>query len=593
MNKKTNHWVGIFAVLFIPIFWGCTQKDEDGSRSVLHVVMRDDAKSLDPANAYDSISLDIVPEIYDTLYQYDYFSETYRVVPLLAADYPKYSSDRLTLTIPLKRGVYFQDDPCFKESQGKGRELKAQDFVYAFKRHAVSAIQSQGWWIFDGKLVGINAFHDKIDKLLREEVKKALNEPVEGIKALDDYTIQIKLIKPYPQFLYILAMNFTSPVPHEAVEAYGDEKGNIHDHPVGTGPFLLKHWKRGHRLVLVRNLSHHAEFYSHEKFSTDSGKPLPFLDEIIFNLIKEPQPAWLSFMRGDLDIMGIPKDNFNQAMSQGLNLSPELKNKGIQLSIATGARFYYVSFNVRDKLLGSSKYLRQALSSAIDRNKWIEIFTNGRGKVMVNALPPGIADRPKTNQIKYDYNLERAKELLKKAGYPGGQGLPMIHFDMRGADSVNRQMGEFFTQQFAAIGVKLNVIYNTFPAYLEKIKRGNLQFSYGGWGLDYPDAENVYQLLYGPNQAPGPNEANFNHPEMNKLYEQMAVLESGPKRAALIQRMDDILQEECPWAMGYYHSEYDLIQPWVLHYRANGIIMNKYKYLRIDQETKKRYRQGK
>ena len=102
--------------------------------------------------------------------------------------------------------------------------------------------------------------------------------------------------------------------------------------------------------------------------------------------------------------------------------------------------------------------------------------------------------------------------------------------------------------------IKVNEILNTFPAFLEKMKQGNLQVSYGGWGLDYPDGENVYQLVYGPNKAPGPNESNYDNPEMNKLYEQIAIMESGPKRAALIQKMDDILQEDSPLGNGLQPS---------------------------------------
>jgi oligopeptide transport system substrate-binding protein len=248
---------------------------------------------------------------------------------------------------------------------------------------------------------------------------------------------------------------------------------------------------------------------------------------------------------------------------------------------------------MKDKLIGSNKYLRQAMSAALNRDKWIQIFTNGTGIKAVNALPPGVPDRPVGSKIKYDFDLKVAKELLEKAGYPNGNGLPTINFDMREADSLSRQLGEFFTLQFAQIGIKLNVIYNTFPAYLDKTRSGNFQVAYGGWGMDYPDAENVYQLLYGPNKAPGPAEASFDNPEMNKLYEQMAVMESGPKRAAIVKQMDDILQEDCPWALGLYWTEYRLTQPWVMNYRYSEVLQNLFKYYRIDREMKKRYLEQK
>jgi ABC-type transport system substrate-binding protein len=495
---------------------GCTKTGDDGNLMVYHDAEKDDAKTLDPANSYDTISLRVLPLIYEQLYQYQYLNKTYKLEPLLAADVPRYSKDRLTVTIPIKHGVKYQDDSCFKDTQGKGREVKARDFVYAFKRLALPSIQSQGFWIFDGKVKGINDFHDKLVGASKDDLDVAFNAPIEGMTALDDFTLQLKLIKPYPQLLDVLAMGFTSPLPEECVKVYADEQGNFSDHPIGTGPFILKDWKRGHRITLDRSPTFHPEFYptagaeSYRKrgLLADAGKPLPFLDRIVFDIVKESQPRWLGFMRGTFDVLELEKDNFKEAMKDRANLAPELASKGVRVTIEPGTRIWYVSMNVKDKLLGENKYLRQAISASIDRTKWIDLFTNGTGLKMVNALPPGLPDRPDDSKIKYDYNPKLAKELLKKAGYPEGKGLPVINFDMRGADSIQRQLGDFFERQLGAVGIKINVIYNTFPAYLEKAKIGNLQLSYGGWSLDYPDPENIYQLLYGPNKAPGPNDAN-------------------------------------------------------------------------------------
>ncbi len=606
-NLKASVFFSVLVlVLVLTSGLGCTKRQDDSKFAVFRGFEKDDVKTWDPANAYDSVSLNLVPSIYETLYQYTYLSETYKSEPLLAAAMPKYSADRLTVTIPIKHGVRFQNDPCFKASQGKGRELKAQDFIYGMKRLALPTLQSQGWWIFDGKLVGINAFRDKLIKVssnkesskgLSEEFNKVFDEEVEGLKALDDYTIQLKLTKPYPDLVYILTMNFTSPVPREAVAMYADDQGNLLSHPVGTGPFRLVKWKRNHEITLERNPDFRTELYpavaspayQENTLLADAGKPLPFVDKVVIEVIKEDQPRWLNFMKGNTDVIVLPKDNFKQAITDQVNLSPELVKKGVHLNIETGAVIRYISFNMKDKLIGSNKYLRQALSSSIDRDKWISIFTNGTGRKMVNAIPPGIADRPQVNKIKYDFNLTLAKEYLKKAGYPDGQGLPPIQFDLRGASTTDRQLGDFIVQQWSQIGVKTDVIPNTFPAYLEKQKQGNLQVSFGGWSMDYPDAENIYQLLYGSNQSPGPGDANFDHAEFNKLYEQMAVLDPGPKKARLIQKMEEILQEECPWALGYYEASYDLSQPWFMNYRSSDLILNKYKYYRVSKEIKKRY----
>lgn len=597
--KLKNRISIIVSLLLVPaIFTGCTHKSKDEKANTIVIGLQADLKTLDPANAYDSVSLDVMPSIYESLYQYSYLTETVQVEPLLAADMPQYSKDRLTLTIPIKHGIKYADDPCFKATNGKGRDVVAQDFIYGFKRLALPELQSQGWWIFDGKIAGINAFRDKLTAAKgKEELEKAFNEPIEGLKAIDDYTLQIKLLKPYPQLKYILTMGFTVALPKEAIDAYGDEKGNLLDKPVGSGPYVLREWARHQHVILDRNPNYHPDFYptkaspeyAKRGMLNDAGKQLPFADRIIFAISEEQQPMWLNFLKGNQDAVLIPKDNFKQAIANRNELTPEFSSKGIGLTIESGSTFYYVSFNMKDKLIGGNKYLRQAMAASVNREEWIDIFTNGTGLKMVSALPPGLPDRNNNKKMKFDFDLTQAKELLSKAGYPDGKGLPTIKFDLRGAGTLDRQMGDFFKKQFQAINVPIDVILNTFPAYLEKMKQGNLQVSLGGWNLDYPDAENVYQLLYGPNSAPGPNEANFNVPEMNKLYEQTAIMESSAKRAALFQRMDDILQDSAPWAMGYYATFYYLSQPWLKNFRGPDIIQNRHKYLRLDQEIKKKY----
>ncbi len=560
------------------------------SRQIYRGMIKDEVKSFDPAIAFDPISLSLMPGIFEALYQYKYTSDEYVMEPLLASDLPTISNNRLKVMIPIKAGVKFHDDAAFAATKGKGRELKAQDFVYAFKRLADPKTESSGWWIFDKKIKGLNEFREKLSKASnKEEHAKIFASEIAGLKALDDRRLQIQLTQPYPQLLYILAMSFTAPMAHEVVAKYGDSKGQVHDHPVGTGPFYLKKWDHGFKITLARNPTYHPEFYP-IKSGPDSGKPLPFLDEIQVQIMREQQPAWLGFLRGEIDYYQLPKDSFEKALKNRTELSPGLKQKGIKLRIETGVVSHYLLFNTKVAVL-NNKYLRQAISSAIDRERWIDIFTSGRAKKATTALPPGIPDRVKNAKLKYDFDLVRAKELLKKAGYPEGKGLPQITLDMRGADTITRQLGDFFTKQLAAIGVNLNVTYNTLPMYLEKAREGGLQMAYGAWSMDYPDPQNMYQLLYGRYTPPGPNLAQYDHPEMNKLYEKMAVMEAGPERAAVIAKMDQLLQEETPWVLGYHHVDYQVLQPWLFNYHGTDIIMNKYKYLRVDNEIKAQYKE--
>jgi len=584
------------------VFSGCSSNVSDSGKMIYNGYHSDDAKSLDPAVAYDTISWDIVPSIYETLYEYSYLSDPFEATPLLAADMPTYSNDRLTLTIPLRRDVCFQKDVAFSNSKDTkcpgSRSMTADDFIYSFKRLARPEVSSPGLWIFEGKIAGVTEFKDKLTKAKKEDRPELFKLPIDGFKALDDYTLQITLTEPYPQLLYILTLSFTAPVPHEAIEKYGDEKGSINETPVGTGPFKLKKWLRGNRIDLVRNENYRPVFYPSngaDRFKKmglleDSGKKLPFLDEVRIQIIKEEQPAWLIFTKGKIDAMGLPRDNFNQAITDKINLSKEFFDKGVDLTIDAGTTFYFLLFNMKDPIVGKNKYLRQAISRAIDREEFIKLFTNNTGLKMTHALPPGVSGRPDSSNIKYDFNIEEAKKLLAKAGYPNGKGLPKLTFDTRNASSMSRQLGEYMKKQVLKIGIKdFDVIMNPFPGYLQKAREGNLQIAHGGWVIDYPDAENVYQLVYGPNSAPGPNTANYNNPELNAVYDKMRIMEASPARIKLIEKMETIIQEDMPWAYLNYRTSYRLTQRWLRNFRGSQMIPSEYKYYKIDKKLKEKF----
>jgi ABC-type transport system substrate-binding protein len=427
-----------------------------------------------------------------------------------------------------------------------------------------------------------------------DDFKRIFDEGVSGFVAKDDYTLEIKLTQAYPILNYILAMCFTSPVAVEAAETYADKDGNLRDHPVGTGPFILKSWETNQKLVLVKNPNYKGVYPSVSSsaslkaagFLADAGKALPMVDGLRFDVIKEEQPRLLKFEKAEIDSFELTKDSFRSSMVDANQVREDLAKKGVTAEREDSLVMFYVGFNMKDKLL-QNKYLRQAMSAAIDRTKWIETFEKFTGVKQDQVTPPGLIDRVNSGKIKYDFDLTKAKELLAKAGYPEGKGLPAINFDFRGADTRYRQMGELFVQQLGAIGVQVNVILNTFPAYLEKGKQGNLQIFLGGWNFDYPDVENGYQLLYGPNKAPGPNDTNWENPEYDALYKKMALMPAGaPGRQAIIQKMEDLVQEETPWAYGYFKKTYRLKQPWVKNFRVAETIQNRYKYMRLDSPAK-------
>ena len=575
-------------------FAGCTQ-DEAGAPDVLRIALQDEVKTLDPAKAYDAMSLDVLPSIMEPLLQYKYLEDSLVLEPLLAESLPEYSKDGLTVTVKIRKGVYFHDDPCFRENGGKGRELKASDFVFAFKRLALPGIRSQGSWIFEDKVLGFNEFQKKLHEAGSNELKAVFEEPVPGFMAKDDRTLEIRLTHPYPRLNSVLAMTFTVPVAREAVQAYSDREGNLKDHPVGTGPFFLKSWESGQRVVLARNPAYFETFPTMASdglktrgFLADAGKRLPLVDGLSFEIMKEESSRLSKFEKGEVDTVELSKETFRAFMADPEHPRADVARKGIQVDKEDSLVFYSVIFNVKDKFL-SNKKLRQAISSALNRVQWMEMFEYQRSSIQDQMSPPGLVDRLEGAKLKFDFNLERAKALLVEAGYPAGKGLPLLNFDFRGADARYRQMGEMFVQQLGAIGIRINPVLNAFPEYLEKAKQGDFQIALGGWTYDYPDVENGYQLLYGPNRSPGPNISRWENMAFDSLYRKISALPGGaPGRSALVKEAENQIQEEVPWAYGYFLKVFRLAQKRVKNFRVAEVIQNKYKYMRIENERAKK-----
>jgi oligopeptide transport system substrate-binding protein len=578
----------LVSVLAIVALSACTTRHADVGK-VLNLVLGDDVKTLDPASAYDSVSLTVMPLALESLYQYKYTKLPLELEPLIAEAMPVISKDLKTFTITLKKGVMFQDDAAFPG--GKGRELKAQDFIYAWKRMLLPNIQSPGTWMFDGKVVGWDDYRKRLTEN-RADAEKILDEPVAGLLATDNYTIQIKLLQPYPQLIHVLAMGFGAPVAKEVIAKYGQE--GLNERMVGTGPFKLVQFTKGSKIILERNTGFRGEAYPSDgdedaKASgllQAAGLKLPFIDKITFNVIKEDQPAWLQFRKGNLDAAGVPKDSFTSAIDAG-DLRPELKTQGVKLRKAEEAVSWYLNFNMKDKLVGTNADLRKAISMAINRDEFIEKFLNGRGVKATSIVPRVIAGFTGRTEVVNDFNPAMAKEYLAKAGYPGGKGLPVIKYDLRGPSTTARQQAEYFKKLLADIGVNIDIVVNTFPAYLEKEKNGNLQFFMGGWNADYPDAENFLFLLSSKNVAPGPNASNYINPAFDKLYEQMAKMTPSKERSAIIRKAEEIVFNDGVWSMLYYPVRFNLYHGWLKNFRPNAQILNDVKYLDIDEAKKK------
>ncbi len=580
-----------------------------------YAALGEDPRTLDPAQVSDTTSAEILCQIYDSLFQNAYLDRPYTVIPALAAAFPekrifyeevqekgkRVKKARMEYQFKLRPDIFFQDDPCFPG--GRGRRVTADDVIYAIKRLADPAVQSTGYWLVSGKIKGLDAFFNRAVAAGKADYVWE----IEGLKALDDQTLKVTLTEPFPAFIYVMSMPYTAPVAREAVDYYNAPgREGFSRHPVGTGAYRLKQWKRQHRIIMDRSPSFRKETYplsgapgDREKgLLADAGKHLPFLDEVWYTIISAGQPVWLLFLQGYLDASGIPQEQFDKVVTKNLELSDRFVKKGISLEIASELSVFYLAFNMRDPLLGKNKYLRQAMSLAYDTDLYNQIFLNGRAINAQGPLPPGIFGYDPTLRNPYKaYDPAKARELLAKAGYPEGidpkTGKPLeLTYDI-GSDSTRaREVATFDMRCFEQLGLKMKLQVNTWSQHLERSHKGTFQMFSLGWNADYPDPENFLQLLYGPNAPPNPNGSSFANPEYDRLYEQMKIMENTPEREAVIRKMVAIVVEECPWIFNIHSPSYVLRQAWVKNGKSHSISGNYRKYIRIDPEMRRAYREA-
>lgn len=575
---------------------------EEPNEMVLHHVLSAKIKGLDPGNMRDVYSIIVASQMFEPLYQYHFLKRPYELVPLLAEDMPQISNDLLTYTIKIKKHVYFQNDPCFGSHpagsvpDGKGRELKAEDFAFSLKRVANIKYLSQNWSIFDNKIVGLDEFRE-YTKTCKSEADVDYSRQVQGLTTPDDYTLIIKLKKPWPQLCMALADTATAPVAKEAVDYYGRD---IISHPVGTGPFRLNVWRRGSYIELVRNPAFRDELYpsrgepgdAEAGYLDDAGKPIPFADRVVWTAIEERQPAWLLFLQGKVDATVIPKDNFDEVMGGAGELTPAMKQRNIHLKTFKDPSTYWVGFNMAEPVFGKNKPLRSAISNAIDRSKFIELFFNNRHLIAHGLIPPVMPSyNPEIKEKGYaQYDPEKAQELLKEAEKIHGGKLPTLKITLPGTNTWYRQYGQFLKRNLNAVGLEVEMEYMDRPTYLEKVNTKSVQIFTSGSSARIPDAQDFLAMFYSRYHAPGPNKFNYSNPEFDKLYEKTQAILDGPEKRRLYRKMELIVLEDCPAAFLNHRVAYVLHHDWYKNYKPHAFAYGLSKYRRIDLAKRAAYK---
>lgn len=553
----------------------CTQKHSP-SDSTVNSLLDANIPHLDPIHSTNKYSSTINASIFEGLYHYNYFKRPLVVEPQLAEKLPDISDDGMTYTIAIKKGVFFQDDPAFKN--GRGRELTAKDFIYSWKRLADPHNKALGWWVFDGLIAGLNEWRSAL-----HQGKVSYRSTIAGLTALNSHTLQIKLTRPSFQFLHYLAMPVTMVVAQEVVDQYGKE---ISNHPIGTGPFRLEKWVRNSEVELSKNKNYRDNFFTNPSDNKIKHK-LPLAERVVVKILVERQSEWLSFLKGKIDHGIIPKDNYNQVYKDG-KLTKEYRDKGIQILKQPRPDVTFVSFNMEHPILGQNKKLRQAFSAAIDRKEMLKLFYNKRGLIAQSVIPPGLDayDPDYKNPIQHDPQL--VKKYLTEAGYPDGKGLPVFDYELSNNSTWSRQFGEFFKSQLARVGIKVRLVINTWPQFDKKIKTKKATLFEMAWLADYPDSENFLQLFYGKNISPGPNNSNFNNPEYNKLYESALLMPLGSERTKIFRKLVNIINEEVP-SMFFIHRVFMLpYHSWIENYNEYPVIFDFYQYLKVNPDKKDR-----
>jgi oligopeptide transport system substrate-binding protein len=551
----------------------CMKKGANNSgKKILHVYTQD-VQGFDPVYAANVSTAKEVAKVYEGLLEYHYLKRPYVLQANLAEAMPEVSKDGLTFTFKIKKGIMFHSSDAFPG--GKGRELVAQDFVYSLMRIADKKLGSSGWWLFDKRIAGLNEW--------RESGHSNYDLPVIGLKALDSHTLQFKLTKVYPQFMYALAMCYSYAVPREAVEKYGEDFGMK---AVGTGPFILKEYVIKSKFRYEKNPAFRKKFFPTEGAPQYSdfvkkygGKQIPIVDEIDVRVILENQTQWLNFSAGKIDYLDIPKDNFDASII-GNKLSDDLIKKGVHLEVAPSLSTYYVAFNQSHKVL-QNVHLRRAISLSIDIDKFNKLFYNGTGLTAQSIIPPGLTGYKKDYKNPWKgKNIAKAKEELAKAGYPNGKGLPKITLDALNKTH-HRQQSEYIRKELEEAGIIVEVINSPFPEYKRRIKNRDVMLLSYGWIGDYPDAENFFQLLYGPNKPPGTNYAGYNDAEFNKLYEKSTVMMPSIERQEIYEKMNLMAADDLPWVYLIHLQEYFLYHDHLKNFLKSDFIYGFEQYLDV------------
>ena len=567
---------------------------------LLRYAFRVSETGFDPAQVNDLYSSNVISNIFDAPLSYDYLARPAKVVPNTAEALPDISSDFTTLTVRIKRGIHFQEHPAFN---GQRRELVAQDYVYSIKRIYDPRLKSPRVYLLENaKILGMSEIRAAASK----GAKFDYDREVEGIRALDRYTFQLRFGEPNPRFyLYLADNSFLGAVAREVAEMY-DEK-QLMGHPVGTGPFRLVDWRRSSRIVLERNPGYRDETYDETPPDGDAaavaiaqrlrGRRLPMVDRVEVYIVEENQPRWLAFLNEEHDLVDEVPYDLADIVVPGGQLAPNLKRRGIQMDRAPRASVDMALFNMEHPVLGGYTpervALRRAISLAYSVDDEIRLVRKGQSVPSESPVAPTVTgfDASFRSEMS-EFSRARAKALLDAFGYVDGNrdgwreqpdGSPLLLEMATQPDQLSRQLDELWKKSMAAIGLRIDFRPAKWPENLKNSRAGKLMMWRVGWSAAQPDGDTFLALGYGPNKGQA-NHARFDLAAYNRIYAAQRQLPDGPERERLFHDAKRLFVAWAPYKFVGHRIETSVMHPWLIGFRRHPFMRDFWKYVDIEHD---------
>lgn len=531
----------------------------------------DNIRSLDPVGINDVISHHVAHQIYDLLIDLD---SNLQIKPMLATAY-EVSPDGLLYTFHIRKGVMFHDNACFPN--GKGREMKVEDIKYSFTRVLDPRTGTLGFDFYKNYVEGAQEYYSDVQKAVTDNKEPKLKE-VTGLIIKDDSTFQIKLKKPFSPFIYYMCLGFVYVVPKEAVDKYGKD---FFQNPVGTGPFIFESWTPD----LEINMKKNPNYWLKDEF----GNNIPYLDKVKFRFIKDLSQQLLEFKNGTIDeSYRVPNELLRSVVNEdGVTLTQEYSQYKLQRTNALADQYY--GYLTTGKIFNDVR-IRQAFNYAVDRDKIVKYVLNGSGTVGIYGIvPPGMPDYDTKKINGYKFDLQKARELMKEAGYPDGKGFPEVTLNINEGGGRNTQIAEAIQNMLKEIGVTVKLQLLQFAQHLDNIDAGRSDFYRLGWIADYPDPESFLNLFYGKNVPDNPKEKSpinsfrYKNPKFDELFEKALATTDLKERNKIYLEAEQLAVSEAPLLFIYYDIDYRLLQPYVRGYALDPMHRVNFRFLWLDK----------